>query len=110
MINTFNDGGGGCSLNFFYVVRCTASYSATTTTSQYFGGIGRLEAVLAVLPLLVAAEAVVWRTDEWQSSGPQTTEVEALVFRGPGGPKLYRQYYHLCYMPLPLALLSTPYK
>ena len=38
-----------------------------------------LEAVLAVLPLLVAAEAVVWRTDEWQSSGPQTTEVEALV-------------------------------
>ena len=38
-----------------------------------------------MLPLLVAAEAVVWRTDEWQSSGPQTTEVEALVPFGISG-------------------------
>lgn len=51
-----------------------------------------LEAVLAVLPLLVAAEAVVWRTDKWQSSAPQTTEqgrasaeVEALVPFGISG-------------------------
>ena len=44
-----------------------------------------LEAVLAVLPLLVAEEAIVWRTDEWQSSGPQTTAVEALVPFGISG-------------------------